>query len=69
MHYVYILYSPILNKYYVGESNDVEKRLIQHNTAFYKGSYTSITNDWILKSSICFNSSSAAKKQRLSLKK
>jgi putative endonuclease len=32
MFFVYILYSPSLKKYYVGQTNDLERRLIEHNS-------------------------------------
>ncbi len=31
MYYVYILYSKSHDRYYVGQTNDVERRLIEHN--------------------------------------
>jgi putative endonuclease len=37
-----------LNRYYIGESIDVSDRLLQHNSGFFKGSYTTKANDWIL---------------------
>ena len=30
-HYVYILYSEKTDRYYIGSTSDVEKRLIKHN--------------------------------------
>ncbi len=47
MFSVYILYSKKLNKYYIGYSEDIEKRLTQHNTGFSK--FTSKASDWELK--------------------
>ena len=44
----YILYSRLLDKYYIGETEDIEKRLILHNTGFFKPSFTSKTSDWVL---------------------
>ncbi len=32
MHYVYLLKSTIDNKYYIGQTQDVAKRLERHNT-------------------------------------
>ncbi|MFZ1809126.1 MAG: GIY-YIG nuclease family protein [Cyclobacteriaceae bacterium] len=32
MYFIYILYSPIHDKYYLGYSNDPYRRLIEHNT-------------------------------------
>ena len=49
MHFVYIIYTPAFDKYYVGESIDPFERLFQHNNGFYKGSSTSYTKDWELK--------------------
>ncbi|MFK5890428.1 MAG: GIY-YIG nuclease family protein [Flavobacteriaceae bacterium] len=45
---VYIIYSEVLNKYYVGETSDFEKRFEEHKTGFYKNSFTSKTSDWVL---------------------
>jgi putative endonuclease len=60
MHYVYILYSPSLDKYYVGETEDIELRIKQHTTNFYKNSFTSKSSDWILKIAIEVKSKSMA---------
>ena len=46
MHYLYILYSQSVDKYYVGESNNVEERLLKHNVHSYEGSFTKIASDW-----------------------
>ncbi|MDA0195631.1 MAG: GIY-YIG nuclease family protein [Bacteroidetes bacterium] len=46
--YCYIIYSDQLDKYYIGESEDVEKRIVEHNGAHYKGAFTSQVNDWKL---------------------
>lgn len=43
---VYILYSKKVDHFYIGSCIDIEKRLIQHNTHFYKGAYTAIAADW-----------------------
>jgi putative endonuclease len=44
--YVYILYSSSLNRYYAGSTDEVGKRLIQHNSG--KGNYTSKGIPWIV---------------------
>ncbi len=54
MHYLYILYSAILDKYYVGETVDIKQRLASHNTGLYKGAYTKAAQDWELKLSFVF---------------
>ncbi len=47
MFWVYILYSEKFDKYYVGQSNDVDRRLLEHNEA-EKNSYTSKFRPWHL---------------------
>ncbi len=49
MHYIYILYSPTLDKFYIGETQELELRIIQHNSRFFKGASTSIADDWIVR--------------------
>jgi putative endonuclease len=44
----YILYSKTLDKYYIGETEDIEKRMVLHNSAFFGGSYTSRSDDWTI---------------------
>ncbi|WP_370592831.1 GIY-YIG nuclease family protein [Roseivirga sp. E12] len=46
MHYVYILHSTSLGRFYTGETINVETRLIQHNMGHYDGASTSIAKDW-----------------------
>ncbi|MBL0047025.1 MAG: GIY-YIG nuclease family protein [Bacteroidetes bacterium] len=46
-HFCYIIYSPTLNKFYVGETSDFNRRLIQHNQNFFPLSYTSKAKDWL----------------------
>ncbi len=46
MAYVYVLYSESIDKYYTGSCLDIAIRLIQHNSAFFKNSYTSQASDW-----------------------
>jgi putative endonuclease len=48
MHYLYIIYSDSLDKYYVGETPDVEIRLAQHNNHYFKTNFTKSANDWKL---------------------
>ena len=35
-----------MNRYYIGESEDVVRRLKEHNDGFFKDSFTSSVNDW-----------------------
>jgi len=39
-HFVYIIYSESFDRFYVGETVNVEERLRQHNTGFYNTSST-----------------------------
>jgi len=39
MHFVYVIFSESLNRYYVGHTEDLEHRLEQHNSGLSK--YTS----------------------------
>ena len=36
MFFVYILYSNLEEKYYVGQTNNIEDRLFRHNSGFVK---------------------------------
>jgi len=46
MFYVYILYSHSVDKYYVGHTADVEKRLWEHNNPIGKSKYTAKFFPW-----------------------
>jgi len=59
MHYVYILYSAGADKYYVGQTSDIEQRLLYHNELSEK-SYTSRYRPWALKAVIEAGSRSQA---------
>ena len=48
MNYVYILFSKVLNQFYVGETVDIEDRIVQHNSGFYDSAYTKKASDWTL---------------------
>ena len=48
MYYVYILYAPDYNKYYVGQTQDIEQRLLTHNE-LSQNSYTAKYRPWELK--------------------
>ncbi len=43
---VYAIYSNSLDVIYVGQTNNIEKRLLEHKKGYSK--YTSRANDWIL---------------------
>jgi putative endonuclease len=46
MYTVYILFSESLDRYYVGYTNDLNRRLAEHNRK--KGKYTDTGIPWIL---------------------
>ena len=43
-YFVYILYSKLARKHYIGSSENVDKRLEAHNSGLSK--YTCMANDW-----------------------
>ncbi len=48
-HFLYILYSSSVDKFYVGETTDVTFRLNLHNTHEFNASFTKIATDWEIK--------------------
>jgi putative endonuclease len=60
MFYTYILFSVRLNRYYIGTTDDVVRRLEEHNNAFYEDAYTSKGIPWNLLLLIVCDSSSEA---------
>ena len=48
MHFVYIIYSAVLDKFYVGETSNLSKRVVWHNSKEFSHSYTVIANDWVV---------------------
>ena len=46
MFYHYILYSSKLDRFYVGHTENIELRLIQHNNGI--SAFTAKANDWTL---------------------
>lgn len=60
MFYVYILFSDKLNRYYIGTTDNVGKRLEEHNSNAYQDSYTSKGIPWVLKVHFLLDSSKQA---------
>jgi putative endonuclease len=48
MFFVYILFSKKLNRYYIGTTDNVEKRLSEHNSRLYVNSFTTRGIPWEL---------------------
>ena len=69
MYQVYILYSLAADKYYIGVSKDVQKRIEMHNDALIEGAYTQIAKDWSLFFQIDCNNKSQALKIEKHIKK
>jgi putative endonuclease len=65
---VYILYSKDYNKFYVGQTNNLDRRLDEHNNS-EAISYTGKYRPWILHSSIPLKSRSSAVQVESYLKK
>jgi putative endonuclease len=65
--YVYIIYSAELNKYYIGYTTDLNKRLNEHNSGI--STYTAKANDWILKYNEPFDSRERAMNREKEIKK
>ncbi len=46
MHFLYIIYSETLNRFYTGETHSMQERIKEHNTRKYSKAYTKSANDW-----------------------
>lgn len=66
MFFVYILKSDSLNKYYVGHTDDIDKRISEHNSK--RKHWTSNANDWCLFYKEEFESRSEAMKRERYIK-
>ena len=60
--YVYILYSELIDKFYVGQTGDIDKRLLFHNDSQRNNIWTKRGIPWVLKKAILFNSRAEALK-------
>ena len=65
--YVYILYSSILDQYYIGHTENLQDRIFRHNNSGSKS--TKKANDWEMKYTEAFESRSAAMQRELDIKK
>ena len=39
-HFVYFIYSEMTNRFYIGETCEVVKRINQHNSGFYDSAFS-----------------------------
>ncbi len=67
MYIVYILYSSRLDKYYIGRTNDINRRLSEHNRI--KGKFTDGGIPWSLVYSEQYDTLSDATQREQSLKR
>jgi putative endonuclease len=67
MFYVYMLYSPSLNKYYTGSTGNLNDRLFRHNHGRSKATKAGIP--WILKYTESFTTRSEAVKREFNIKR
>ena len=67
MFYVYILYSKELDRYYIGQTENLNDRLFRHTNSGSKS--TKAANDWLLKYKEEFNTRSEAMKREAEIKK
>ena len=67
MHFVYILYSQTLDKYYVGSTSNLAVRLIKHN-GNHKG-FTGKAADWLIMYSESYSTKSFALVREMAIKK
>lgn len=49
MYTVYALYNKVHDKIYIGQTADIENRIVLHNTAVFRTSYTArFSGDWVV---------------------
>jgi len=63
----YIIYSHLLDKYYIGHTENMQTRLQQHNSGI--STFTSKANDWHLVYSEPFATQELAKAREIEIKK
>ena len=66
-YYIYILYSKLIDKYYIGQTYNIDLRLLRHNLKTTK--YTKRTNDWKLVYSEIFETRADAMNREKYIKK
>ena len=66
MYYLYILESILTKRYYVGCTNNIQKRLIEHNSG--KSRYTKTALPWKLIYQECYNNLAEARNREKQIK-
>jgi putative endonuclease len=67
MYFVYIIYSPQLDQFYIGQTQNLEDRLFRHNNSGSKS--TKKAKDWELKYTESFLTRSEAVQRETQIKK
>jgi putative endonuclease len=67
MFYVYVIYSDLVNRKYIGHTEDIERRLLEHNNGLL-GVYTKNKGPWRLVYFESFQTRSEAMKREAELK-
>lgn len=65
-YFVYILYSPLVDRYFVGKTSNLEKSLRRHNTG--KNKHTKTGLPWKLMYKEAFESADAAREKEVEIK-
>ncbi len=69
VHFVYILFSHQADRYYIGQTEDTDRRLIEHNSHLYQESFTKVASDWVMVMSLTCTSKRQAIKIETHIKK
>ena len=69
MHYFYVIYSKKVDHYYIGETMDLERRLMEHHQGVFKGCFTRRSDDWVYSLTISFSSKMKAQQAERFVKK
>lgn len=67
MYYVYMLYSAVVDRYYVGQTSNLEDRIKRHNQG--RSRYTKSGIPWNLVYKEGFNNQSSAKEKESEIKR
>jgi putative endonuclease len=67
VYYCYIIYSAVLDRYYVGHTEDIVQRMADHLAGI--SAYTSKAKDWTLTYSEPFETREAAFRRELEIKR
>jgi putative endonuclease len=67
-YFVYIIYSPIINQFYIGSTNDLEARLRHHNSGSTPSTKKGAPG-WIIRYTENLQTKSEALKREIQIKK